>query len=78
MSQAVTKLADGFATQLLQLGVTGLFICILLYAVWRLAKLYIGAQEARIRESVPTTSALVASSTVLNRVAAILEAQRKT
>lgn len=70
------KLINGFGDLLLNMGLPGLVIAVLIYVVYRLGKLYIEAQEKRIIETQATTSALVSSAVALNRVSDLIE-QRK-
>lgn len=70
------KFIDGATKILLDYGLAGVVMAVLGIALWRVSKLYIEAQEKRIAEAQATTSALVSSSSVLNRVADILQQQK--
>lgn len=67
------KIANASVDIILQYGLAGVVMLGLCFAFYRVCKLYIAAQEKRISEAQATTSALVSSSIVLNRVADILQ-----
>jgi uncharacterized membrane protein YjfL (UPF0719 family) len=73
----VQKFIDACVAILLQYGLAGVVMLVLGYALYRVSKLYVEAQEKRITEAQATTSALVSSSIVLNRVADILQQDEK-